>query len=373
MRLAKRVSDIKPSATLTLDSRVKDMKSQGIDVLDFISGEPEFDTHETVTQAAKDALDRGETRYSAPGGKSELITRIAAYRDCGTENVIVTNGAKEGLYLSFMTLLNPGDEVILPLPYWVSFTEQIKLAGGVPRLVESLDDNQLSIEAIKNAINENTRVILINSPNNPTGALYKREDLLAVADLAKTHDLWLISDEAYAGFIFDNEEFTSIREFAHDNTIVIRSLSKTFAMTGWRIGYVVAPREIVGGMVKFKGQLNGNVHTYGQFGAMKVFELDREILSERLFEVDRKRKYITNELEGLYDFVMPQGAFYFWSKVPKNYGTDLEFASYLLEEKLMGIVPGTAFGKSGFFRMSYAVPYDRLEKGVAVLKELVKA
>ncbi|MFW5990761.1 MAG: pyridoxal phosphate-dependent aminotransferase [Candidatus Nanoarchaeia archaeon] len=366
MKLSRRIENIEESPTVALDEKIRQMKKDGLTVYDFVAGVPEYGTPQEIVESAKKALDNGFTKYSDVSGLNELKVRIARENDVGQKNVMITNGGKEALYLAFLSVLNEGDEVIVLNPYWVSFNEQIKLAGASPVTVSVNDSYEPGLEDIAKSITENTRAIVINTPNNPTGAVYKRETIAGIAELSKRHNLWVISDEAYDFFVYDGEHF-SVSGFAPENTIKVNSMSKKFAMTGWRIGYAVSGEEVVSAMSRLKSQISGNVHTYGQKGAAEAYEMDDKVLQDMYQDTRNKRDYIVDELKSRYEFSYPHGAFYLWAKVPNGFDSDLSFAEHMLE-KNVAIMPGRAFGREDYFRLCYAGPWANLKKGVEILK-----
>jgi aspartate aminotransferase len=368
MHLSKRTTQIEGSRTARLIPAMARLRQAGRDVINFAVGEPDTATPMEVIEATHQALSRGETRYGPTAGLPALREAIARrFGTLSAGNILVTNGSKQGLYLIFQAICDPGDRVILPAPCWVSFPEQIKLAGAVPVFVPCRG-HRLDVEAITGAISPRTRAVLINSPNNPTGAVYGREDLGAVVKLCMEKDLYLISDEAYDAFVYDGLAHVSPLEWpeARDRVIVTRSFSKPFPMTGFRVGYVAAPTDTVAMMERLQSHVTGNVCTFAQHGALAALAMEKEYLPGIQKDMARRRDLAHALATERFDCIRPQGAFYLFPDISthlKNGETAEDFSLRLLEKTGVATVPGEAFGAVGHLRISYAVAEDLIEKG----------
>lgn len=372
--IAKRMENIKESETLRLGQQIKKLQGQGKQVINFAVGELDFETPQEIKDATKRALDQNKTRYAETSGLPELKSMICTklQRDnnirCTEENILLSNGSKQVLYSIFQVLCNPGDEVIIPTPYWVSLSEQAKLAGAKPKFVQTRN-HQLDIEKIKRAITKKTRAILINTPNNPTGAVYKRQDLKAVADLAAQKDLTIISDEAYELLTYDPPHISiaSLSDDARKHTITVQSFSKIFSMTGFRLGYLCANSEIVNAINKLQSHLTSNPCTFAQYGAIAAYMLNKQFVRERVAVLQKRRDLAYKEATKLFDCVKPEGAFYLFPNVSKSirkkWKSSEQFASSLLENAGVAVVPGEAFGAPEHIRISYAVSEDKIKEG----------
>ena len=377
MAFSARIDGIAPSRTAHFAAEVARLRAAGAPVLNLAIGEPHDPVAKDIVAATRDALQAGRTRYGAIPGLEELRAAIARpLPHQAAENIIITNGSKQALYSIFQVICNPGDEVIIPRPCWVSFPEQVKLAGGKPVLVATRD-HQLDLDALAATIGPQTRAILINSPNNPTGAVYPRQDLEKVADLARSNDLFIVSDEAYARFVYDNQPHTSLAAIGNpdDRVIITGSFSKSFNMTGFRIGYAVGPAELIAAMTSLQSHLAGNVCTFAQYGALAALEnrqaeADRRIQAR--FQEKRDRAYaLTREL---FDCIKPAGAFYLFPEISrrlKKGESAAEFAVRLLNETGVAVVPGEAFGIENHLRISFAVADDDLAQAFERIRKIV--
>ncbi len=396
MELARRARGISPSPTLTIDTRAKEMKAAGANVINFGVGEPDFDTPEHIKEVAVSALQAGMTKYTAVSGIIELRRVIAkklqdenglSYKP---EEIIVSVGAKHSLYNAFQVLCQEGDEVILPEPYWVSYLEQIKLCGARPVLVKTTLENgfKLTPDQLRGAITPRSRLLVLNSPSNPTGAVYSRRELEGLADVILTSGIGVISDEIYEKLVYDGEEHVSIASLdpkLKKRTVVINGVSKAYAMTGWRIGYAAAPLRVTKAMTDLQSHSTSNPTSIAQAAAVSALAGDQEALQEMLRKFAERREYILERLTAI-DGVQcsrPGGAFYvfphvgaFWGKqyrgTEMKSGTDL--ARLLLEERQVALIPGIAFGDDDYIRLSYATDLETIREGLdrieAVLKEL---
>ena len=374
MYLSKNYNNISPSGTVAFTTLIRELRAAGKDVVDLAVGEPEFAVDAPIVAATCQALENGVTRYGPVAGLPELRERLARdFEGCGPQHVIITNGAKQGLYEIFQIVCGEGREVIVPAPCWVSFEHQIRLAGGVPVLVNTRR-HQLDVDAIQQAVTQRTAAILINSPNNPTGAVYDRSDIARVAELCRQKDLWLISDEAYSAFVYRPKTFVSpfsIPEI-RSQLIVVRSFSKTYAMTGFRVGYVVAPEEVITRLTTFQGHLTGNVCSFAQYGALQGLDISESILEERRVVYEKRCRLAVGLGKEIFDVIEPQGAFYLFpciDRYQERFADDRDFVRYLLEKANVAMVPGTFFGVPGHIRISFATSDDRLREGFARMKD----
>jgi len=374
MKLSDRINQIEASGTVHFTQLIQQLRGQGRDIIDLAVGEPPYDTPGTVIEATQQALDAGKTKYSPVAGLPELKSRLARQFDgYDVHNIIISNGSKQCLYAMFQVICNPSDEVIIPRPFWVSFPEQVKLAGGCPVFVDTCN-HQLDCEKIKRAITPKTRAILINSPNNPTGAVYPAEDLARIAEIALEQDLYLISDEAYRLFVYDKVKAVSlfdIEDIRH-LLIVTRSFSKNFGMTGFRIGYIAAPQEFIRALAGLQSHMTGNVCTFAQYGSLKALDMNHHELEAWRADMAHKKDYAYRQATELFSCLKPQGAFYLFPDVTrhlKNGITSAEFAGRLLETAGVAVVPGEVFGMPGHIRISYAVSKDKLASGFDKIRE----
>ena len=374
MKLSDRVNQIEESGTVQFTLLLQQMRKEGQQVIDLAVGEPPFDTPAKVRNATKQALDQGRTKYGPVAGLQELKSRLASQFDGYDEkNIIVSNGSKQCLYTMFQVICDPSDEVIIPRPYWVSFPQQVKLAGGRPVFVDTRD-HQLDIEKIEQAVTSKTRAILINSPNNPTGAVYPMHDLAKIAALALKHNLFIISDDAYRAYLYDGLRSQSLFDFEEirPQLIMTRSFSKGFNMTGFRIGYVAASSEIIGALNKIQSHVTGNVCTFAQYGALAALDIRVSDLAGYRDDLEKRRDFAFSKISQVFDCVRPQGAFYLFPDVSchlKNGMTAADLARRILEKTGVAVVPGEEFGMPGHIRISYAVSQDDLERGLEKIAE----
>ena len=393
-QLSTRIHNVAPSATLEVDLKAKALKASGIDIIGFGAGEPDFPTPDYIVRTAVEAAqDSKNHRYTATAGLPELREAIAhkTARDSGYEvdpqQIVVTNGGKHAVYASFQLILNEGDEVIIPTPCWVSYPETIKLAGGVP--VEVFADAEHtfepSIEQIEAATTERTKAIIINSPNNPTGAVWSADTLRAIAKWAIEHDVWVISDEIYEHMTYDDAETARIGSLVpevRDRLIVLNGVAKTYAMTGWRVGWLLAPAEVAKAATKLQGHMTSNVSNVPQRAAVAAIAGDLSAVAAMREAFDRRRHAIVsalNELPGV-SCEMPKGAFYAFADFTGLLGKPLgkngtvcentvQLAALILDEVHVAAVPGEGFSAPGYIRFSYALADDDLAEGMRRLKE----
>ena len=390
MRISKRCQAVTGSLTLEIDAKAKEMKAKGLDVVGFGAGEPDFDTPEFIRNAAKDALDRGMTRYTPASGMLELKVAICEKlkRDNGLEyvpqQIVVSNGAKHSLFNAFQALLNEGDEVIVPGPCWVSYPELVSMAGGVPVVVQAEESNSFKPTAaqIEAAVTDKTRAIILNSPNNPNGFVYSREELKAIADIAVAHDFAIVSDEIYEVLVYDGTKHVSIASLSEEikeHTIVINGMSKAYAMTGWRIGYAAAPLHVAKAMTNFQSHSTSNPNSIAQCAALAALKGPDDQLQAMVREFDRRRMRmyeLINGIDGL-SCILPKGAFYVMMNISGLIGKKLNgvpitgsmsFTELLLENSQVAVVPGVGFGADWYVRLSYATNMENIEKGLSRIK-----
>ena len=387
------VKNIAPSATIEIATKAKQMKREGINVISFATGEPDFGTPEHIKKVAVKALDDEFTKYTEVAGIPELRQAIVdkLQRDNNLEyelnQVTVANGAKQALYNAFRTLVNPGDEVVVPSPAYVSFVEQIKLCGGNAVLVPTKEENgfRLTADEIRDRISSKTKAILINSPNNPTGAMYSEKDLLEIGNLAVEKNLWIITDEVYEKICYDNFKHVSIASLDKhfkERTITVNGVSKTYSMTGWRLGYAAGPTNIIKAMTNFQGHVTGNVNSITQKAAAYALTGKQDDIGVMVSEYAKRRDIVVKmlkDIEGV-KCSAPDGAFYVFFNIEKLLGrkgggkvinSDLEFASYILDEAHIALVPGTAFSYPGYQRISFALETELLIEGLSRMKKAV--
>ncbi|QBE49360.1 pyridoxal phosphate-dependent aminotransferase [Leucobacter triazinivorans] len=393
-RLSKKIAAIAESATLKVDAKAKALQAEGRPVISYAAGEPDFSTPEHIVAAARDALDDPKNfRYTAATGLPELREAIAAKtaRDSGwaipAAQVIVTNGGKQAVYQSFQVLLDPGDEVIVPSPFWTTYPEAIQLADGVPVEVFAGSDHgyKVTVEQLEAARTERTKVLLFVSPSNPTGAVYSPEETRAIGEWAEANGLWVVADEIYQNLVYDGVRAVSIVEAVpalQDRTILVNGVAKTYAMTGWRLGWMAGPADVIKGAANLQSHLCSNVNNIAQRAAIAALNGPQEPIEEMRLAFDRRRKLIVEELNRVPGFVCPtpEGAFYAYVDVAGALGktyrgvtpaTSLELADLILSEAEVAAVPGEAFGPSGYLRFSYALGDDALIEGVRRIQALL--
>ena len=391
IQLASRVGALTPSSTLAITAKAKELKAQGKDVIGLGAGEPDFNTPQHIIDAAVKSMNEGFTKYTPSGGLPDLKKEVAAKLkvDQGLEyqlnEVIVTSGAKHGLYTLFQVLLDEGDEVIIPIPYWVSYPEQVKLAGGNPVYVEGLEQNSFKItpDQLKEKVTEKTKAVIINSPSNPTGMVYSREELKALGDVCLENGLLIISDEIYEKLIYGNAEHISIAELSEElkrQTIIINGVSKSHSMTGWRIGYAAGDSKIINAMTDLASHSTSNPTTPAQYatiaayaGSQDAVETMRTAFEERLEIIHSK----LNEIPGI-SCIKPQGAFYLFPNAKEaalmTGCKDVdEFAEKLLTEANVAVVPGAGFGSPDNMRLSYATSLDQLEEAIIRIRKFIES
>lgn len=384
MQLSERIKKIKPSPTLAITAKANELKAKGIDIISFGAGEPDFDTPDYVKEGAIKALKEGKTKYSPAGGIPELrkalSDRIKEKNkiDYEPSEIVVCPGAKMGLYEIFAVLLNPGDEVIVPAPYWVSYTEQILINDGIPKIVELSEDNGfvLTVDHIKDAVTSKTKALVLNTPSNPTGAVIPKKELEKIAQFCLEKNIAIISDECYEEFAYDEEHISiaSLSKEVKEITFTVSAFSKSYSMTGWRLGWVAAPKEFAKAIVDMQSQTISNPTTFIQYGAIQALKDGGEFPAKMRGEFIKRRNYIVDALNSIKNIrcTLPQGAFYAFPNMTyyttNKFKNDIELTEYLLEEAKVAVVPGSAFGKEGYIRLSYATSMENIQKGVERIK-----
>jgi aspartate aminotransferase len=372
--------------TLAIAAKAKAMRAEGLDVLDFGAGEPDFDTPDHIKLAAKNALDEGKTKYGSAAGEPLLLEAIAnkLNRDnqlpYKPENIIVTNGGKHSLYNLMQALLDPGDEVIIPAPYWLSYPEMVKLASATPVIVQTDLSNNFKItpDQLRQAITPHTKFFILNSPSNPTGVVYTPGEIRALAEVILDHNIWVVSDEIYEKTLYDDAEHLSIGSLGSDifqRTFVSHGFAKTYAMTGWRVGYMAGPVDAIKAMIRLQSHSTSNVCTFAQYGAIAALNGPQDCVAEMLSAFAARRKVILealNTIPGL-ECPRPDGAFYMFPSIRKTGMRSMEFCEALLGSHQVAAVPGIAFGADDAIRISYATDMDTIHKGMERLAAFVKS
>lgn len=389
MELSNRVKTLTPSSTLAITAKANELKKAGYNVIGLGAGEPDMNTPDYILESAKKAMEDGFTKYTPSGGITELKTAISKKfkRDNGlsysNDQIIVTSGAKHALYTLFQVLLNEGDEVIIPGPYWVSYPEQVKLAGGVPVIIQTTEATKFKLTAkqLEEAITDKTKAIIINSPSNPTGMVYSKQELEKIGEVCLKHNIIIVSDEIYEKLIYTDDPHVSIASLSdnlYNQTVVINGVSKSHSMTGWRIGYAAGPKEIIKAMTSLASHSTSNPTSIAQYAALAAYEMDsntteqmRNTFSQRL---DRFYELIS-KIPGI-TCIKPAGAFYIFPNVKKaveanRFQSVDEWASAILEEEKVALVPGSGFGAPDNVRMSYALSLNDLEEAAERIKRFV--
>lgn len=386
MKLAARVEKVPPSVTLAISAKAKAMKAEGMDVLNFSVGEPDFDTPQHIVAAAKKALDEGKTRYGPAAGEPQLRSLIAQTLsketglDYKSDNIIVTNGGKHSLYNLMVAVIDPGDEVIIPSPYWLSYPEMVKLVEGIPIIVQTGAETGYKItpEMLRQAITPKTKLFVLNSPSNPTGMVYTPEEIRALAEVIVEAGILVVSDEIYSKIIYDDAQHLSIAA-AHPEsykyTLISSGFAKSFAMTGWRLGYLAGDVDIIKATTRIQGHSTSNVCTFAQYGAIAALENSLDCVEEMRLAFAKRREVmfkLLNAIPGI-SCLKPDGAFYMYINIDKTGLNSVEFCNLLLEEKHLAAVPGHAFGTDDHIRLSYAMDLITIEKGIKRLEEFVQS
>lgn len=391
MKLSKLARTLKPSATLAITAKAKELRSKGIDIIGFGAGEPDFDTPENIKLAAKESIDAGFTKYTAAGGILELkeAIRDRILNDYKIEyknnEILVGSGAKHVLYNLFNVLVDEGDEVLIPAPYWVSYPEQVKIAGGIPIILNTIQEDGFKItkEQIQSKCTDKTKILVLNYPSNPTGSTYTKDELLEIADVAKEKNLIVLSDEIYDKIIYSGEQHVSFPQLSQDakeRTILVNGVSKTYSMTGWRIGYAAGNSSVISAMNNLSGQSTSNPTSISQKAAIEAFSGNQDKVGEMLVEFGTRKDYISsflNNIIGVKCYV-PMGAFYVFPDISYYFGkkfrgktisNSIELTDFLLDEGKVAVVPGIEFGSDNHIRISYATSMKDIIEGTKRIKE----
>ncbi len=389
-----RIKKMTPSATIEITSKIAELKKSGVEIIAFNVGEPDFDTPKNIREKAKEGLDLGHTRYTPASGTIELREEIAKklYKDNNLKytykEIIVSNGAKQSIMNALFVLCEEGDEVIIPSPYWVSYIEMVKLTGAKPVMVEleEKDNFNLNVEKIKKSITSKTKCVMLNSPNNPTGAIYSENQLREIGNICVKNDIFILADEIYEKLIYDGEKHISIgtlSEEIKEKTILINGVSKTYAMTGWRIGYAAGPENIVKAMTDIQGHMTTGPNAPAQYASIEALRNTEEAVEAMVVEFDKRRKYIVdrlNSIEGI-SCNLPKGAFYSMPNVKSFYGksfgnykieNSMDITNYLLEEARIAVAPGEAFGINNNIRIAYSNSMKNIKEGMDQMEEALK-
>ena len=394
MELSRKAVQISASPTLAIDAKFKAMKADGIDVVGFGCGEPDFDTPENIKNAAIAAINEGQTKYTPASGTLALKKAICEKLkrdnglDYGTDCIVVSNGAKHSLINTFNAILNPGDEVIVPAPYWVSYTEMVKMADGVPVVIETKeeDDFKFTAQQLKDAITSKTKALVLNSPSNPTGMVYSEDELRAIAEVVVENDIFVVADEIYEKLIYDGKKHVSIASFNEEikkRTIIINGVSKSYAMTGWRIGFTAAAAEITKVMANMQSHAASNPSSISQAAALEAYNGTQDTVEEMRKVFEERRNYMVERINSINGVSCrkPEGAFYVMMNIKdilgkefhgKTINTSDDFCELLLEKSLVALVPGSGFGAEGFVRWSYATSMENIKKGLDRIEEFLK-
>ncbi len=388
--ISKRLSQISESQTVALNGLMAKMKREGKDVVALGAGEPDFDTPDHIKDAAIESIKAGFTKYTPADGLMDLREAICDWikNEYGAEyqpnEVVVTCGAKHAVYEGILSVTDPGDEILLPAPYWVSYPEQIKMAGGVAKILETSQENGLKItpEQLKSAITDKTRLLILNSPSNPSGAVYNKEEIEALVKVIKETGIYVMSDEIYDMIIYDNMEYTSLTQYPEirDQLLLVNGVSKSFAMTGWRIGFLAAHKDLITAVKKYQGHSTSNPTSISQKAALAGYNGQKDFLKEMNKAFTERRNYVhkrLNDMEGV-KCMMPQGAFYAFPDFSyyfgkKNINSSIDLCGYLLEEFNVAIVPGVAFGVDTNARLSFATSMEMLEKALDRIEDGLKS
>ena len=377
MEISARAAQLSPSLTLSIDSKAKAMKAEGIDVCGFGAGEPDFDTPEHIKQAAIAALEAGFTKYTPSGGLPELRQAIAEKLEADNQlsyrasQVVVSSGAKHSCYNAILATCLPGDEVLIPSPYWVSYPDMVRLVGAEPVIVQTTERNGWKMRAsdFENAMTPRTKMLILNSPGNPSGSVYTREELEGIVEVAAEEDIYILSDEIYEKLVYDDVKHTSIASLskeAYELTITVNGFSKAYAMTGWRLGYLAAPEAVAKAVDNIQSHTTSNPCSFAQKGAVAALKGDQQALADMRDEFSMRRDYMFDRITKIPNItaVKPQGAFYILVNISQLGLSSQNFADRLLSKANVAVVPGAAFGDDRTVRLSYATSIDIIKKGL---------
>ncbi len=385
MKLADRIAQITPSLTLEIAAKAKALKAEGIDVCSFSAGEPDFDTPDHIKAAAAKALEAGKTKYGPVSGEPKLRECIANKLktdnglDYKAENVIVTNGGKHSLYNLMVAILNPGDEVIIPAPYWLSYPEMARLADAVPVILPTTEESGYKITAaqLRAAITPKTKLLVFNSPSNPTGMVYSPAEVEAIAQVVVEKDILVVSDEIYEKILYEDEKHVSIGSLGEEifkRTIISNGFAKAYSMTGWRLGYLAGPLPIVKATSTIQSHSTSNVCTFAQYGAIAALEGSQDCVAEMVAAFTKRRQVMFDRLTAIPGIICPKptGAFYMFPNISATGMKSLEFSKALLDSEKVAVIPGIAFGADDCIRLSYATDLATIEKGMDRLEKFMR-
>ena len=386
MKLAGRVSQVTPSITLAIAAKAKAMKAEGIDVCSFSTGEPDFDSPAHIKAAAQKALEEGKTKYGPASGEPKLREAIARKLktdnglDYKAENVIVTNGGKHSLFNLMLALIESGDEVIIPAPYWLSYPDMVTLAGGVSVIVptDASTGYKITPEQLRKSITPKTKLFILNSPSNPTGMVYTPEEIQAIAQIIVETDILVVSDEIYEKILYDGAKQVSIGSLGSDifaRTVISNGFAKAYSMTGWRIGYLAGPVDLIKATINIQSHSTSNVCTFAQYGAIAALEGSQDCVEEMRQAFAKRREVMFERLNAIPGLSSPKpdGAFYLFPDISKTGLKSLDFCNALLEKEQVAVIPGIAFGADDNIRLSYATDLATIEKGMDRLEKFVKS
>lgn len=393
MSLSKRALSIEPSVTLEIAAKAKSMKGRGEDVISFSVGEPDFNTPENIRNAGIKAINTGITKYTPASGMVELKEAVCQKLNKENnleylpENILISNGGKHSLYNALMAIINPGDEVIISIPYWVSYPDLVKISGGIPAFIETKEDNEFkfTVEDLEKVKTTNTKAIILNSPSNPTGSIYNYDELKEIADWSVKNKIFIISDELYEKLLYDGDEHVSIASInreVKDYTILINGMSKAYSMTGWRIGFSAAHKDIIKIMGNIQSHTTSNPSSISQYASITGLLEDQSSVDQMKKQFEIRRNYITEEINTINGLSckMPKGAFYVMVNFTDLRGKEIngykiensvDFANLLLDEVKVAVVPGIAFGDDNFIRLSYATSLENIKEGINRIKQLL--
>jgi len=393
LKLSRVAREIKPSATMAASAKAKAMMAKGLDVINFGLGEPDFDTPENIKKAAIKAIEQGFTKYTPASGIPELKEAIAEKLkrdnklDYSPDEIVISCGAKHSLYNIITVLCDEGDEVIIPSPYWVTYPDQVKMCGAKPVFIKTTEAEEFKItpRMLKSAITRATKLLIINSPNNPTGMAYKEQELREVVSIAVENDIFVISDEIYEKIIYDGTRHVSPASFGaefREKVITVNGFSKAYAMTGWRMGYAAGPKEIIDAAARIQSQVTSGPFSIAQRAALEALQGDQSSVSEMVAQFDKRRRYIVQRLNAMPGIkcLLPQGAFYAFPDISAWLGktlagrkieSSIDFTDVLLEKALVAAVPGQPFGADDHVRFSYATSLKKIEEGMDRMEELL--